>query len=202
MLVLTRRRQQGIRLGSDIRIVVLEISGDQVRLGIDAPRDQAILRDEVFARVAAANSAAAERLAPAEDPAGWLNFDHAKLGALRVRAQDVIHIDAMPGFPMLRRFVLIEHDRGEGIAWLASCEDANLAFPVVDLRSIRPDVCGDLSEAELARVGAEDPACVELLGIFSTREAKPRINLDAPVLIHRETRRAAQLIREHPLALG
>ena len=67
MLVLTRRPDQGIRVGSDVRVVVLGVSGDQVRIGIEAPRHRAILRDEVFARIAAENSEAASHARPAAE---------------------------------------------------------------------------------------------------------------------------------------
>ena len=206
MLVLTRRLDEGIRVGRDVRIVVLEISGDQVRLGIAAPRDQAILRDELFARAAEANSDAAVSLGAssqeAPSPGHWIQLEHTKLGALRFPARDVIEIEEIAGFSHARRFVLIAHDRGEGIGWLASCEDPALAFPIVDLRSIRADVCDDLSSEELSRVGADDASQVELLGILTTHDATPRPNLDAPLLIHGDTRRGTQLIRERPIALA
>jgi carbon storage regulator len=206
MLVLTRGRGQGIRVGREVRIVVLEVSGDQVRLGIEAPRDQAILRDELFARAAEANDEAARSFRSASpepaSPERWIHLEHAKLGALHFPARELIEIEEIAGFPSARRFVLIAHDRGEGIGWLASCEDPTLAFPIVDLRSIRPDVCGELSREELARVGAEDASQVELLGILSTHDATARPNLHAPLLIHCDTRRGTQLFRERPVALA
>ncbi len=59
MLVLTRRRGEGVTIGSDIRIVVLGIKGGQVRLGIEAPVAVEVHRDEVFARVQEENRSAA-----------------------------------------------------------------------------------------------------------------------------------------------
>ena len=47
MLVLTRRRGQSVMIGDDVRIVIVEISGDQVRLGIEAPRTVEVHRQEV-----------------------------------------------------------------------------------------------------------------------------------------------------------
>lgn len=49
MLVLSRKEAQRIRLGEDIVISVLKLGGDKVRLGIDAPRDMLVLRDELEA---------------------------------------------------------------------------------------------------------------------------------------------------------
>ncbi len=47
MLVLSRKETQRIRLGEDIVITVVRIGGDKVRLGIEAPRDMLVLRDEL-----------------------------------------------------------------------------------------------------------------------------------------------------------
>ena len=49
MLVLTRKSDEALRiLGGTIRIVVLEVQGDQVRLGIEAPKAIDILREEIY----------------------------------------------------------------------------------------------------------------------------------------------------------
>lgn len=48
MLVLTRKKAETIMVGDDIEISVLGISGDKVRIGIDAPRSVGIFRKEVY----------------------------------------------------------------------------------------------------------------------------------------------------------
>ena len=47
MLVLSRKTMQSVTIGSDIRITVIRLEGNQVRIGIEAPRDVRILRDEL-----------------------------------------------------------------------------------------------------------------------------------------------------------
>jgi carbon storage regulator len=59
MLILTRRFEEGIRIGDDIHVVVLGINGNQVRIGIQAPRELVVLRDEVYERQQAERAAAA-----------------------------------------------------------------------------------------------------------------------------------------------
>ena len=59
MLVLSRRANQSIMIGHDVVVTVLEVRGDVVRLGISAPRDVDVHRDEVWAELQAANRAAA-----------------------------------------------------------------------------------------------------------------------------------------------
>ena len=59
MLVLTRKSNQSIMIGHDIVVTVLEVRGDQVRLGIKAPRSIDVHREEIFIQLQQANRDAA-----------------------------------------------------------------------------------------------------------------------------------------------
>ncbi len=59
MLVLTRRIGESLVIGDDVVIRVLDVKGDVVRIGVDAPRHVQIHRQEVYEAVMAANQAAA-----------------------------------------------------------------------------------------------------------------------------------------------
>ena len=59
MLVLSRRPQQSFVIGHDIIVTVLEVNGDTVRVGIAAPRDVTIHREEVYRELQLANTTAA-----------------------------------------------------------------------------------------------------------------------------------------------
>ena len=59
MLILARKVGQKIVIDGDIEITVVEVRGDQVRLGITAPRSVAVLRKELLEQVAAENIEAA-----------------------------------------------------------------------------------------------------------------------------------------------
>jgi carbon storage regulator len=48
MLVLTRKTNQSIIIGDNVEITVLSVSGDKVRIGIEAPRDISVFRREVY----------------------------------------------------------------------------------------------------------------------------------------------------------
>ncbi|MFY9324330.1 MAG: carbon storage regulator CsrA [Syntrophomonadaceae bacterium] len=58
MLVLSRKKGQSIIIGDNIEITVVEIQGDTVRIGVNAPREVAIHRQEVFDQIAAENQQA------------------------------------------------------------------------------------------------------------------------------------------------
>lgn len=59
MLALTRKAGQSIIIGDQIEVVIVEVKGDQVRLGIKAPRDISIYRKEIYEEIQAENRAAA-----------------------------------------------------------------------------------------------------------------------------------------------
>ena len=59
MLVLSRKKNESIMIGDDIEIVVIEIKGDQIKLGVKAPRNVTVHRAEVYEEIRAENRKAA-----------------------------------------------------------------------------------------------------------------------------------------------
>lgn len=60
MLVLTRKKEQSVIINDNIEVTVLDIQGDQVRLGISAPRNISIHRKEVYLEIQEENRRAAQ----------------------------------------------------------------------------------------------------------------------------------------------
>jgi carbon storage regulator len=58
MLILSRRIGEIIRIGPDIVVTILGVKGSQIRIGIDAPKDVAVHREEIFERIKHERSAA------------------------------------------------------------------------------------------------------------------------------------------------
>jgi carbon storage regulator len=51
MLILTRRVGETLVIGDDVNVTVLGVRGNQVRLGVDAPKDVAVHREEIYQRI-------------------------------------------------------------------------------------------------------------------------------------------------------
>jgi carbon storage regulator len=60
MLILTRKIGESVAIGDKIKVYVIEIKGRQVRLGIEAPPDTMVHREEIYQRILAENRLAAE----------------------------------------------------------------------------------------------------------------------------------------------
>lgn len=59
MLALTRKNGESIVIGNDIEITILDVKGDQVKLGISAPKSVPVYRKEIYLQIQDANKEAA-----------------------------------------------------------------------------------------------------------------------------------------------
>ncbi|MEM1229702.1 MAG: carbon storage regulator CsrA [Pseudomonadota bacterium] len=63
MLILTRKLGETIAIGHDIKVTLLTINGNQARIGIEAPRDVPVHREEIYERISSEQSQSARRVA-------------------------------------------------------------------------------------------------------------------------------------------
>jgi carbon storage regulator len=79
MLILTRRVGETVMIGNDVTVTILGVKGNQVRVGVNAPRDVAVHREEIFERIkreeqdggGAATTASARPAAPRSNGNGY-----------------------------------------------------------------------------------------------------------------------------------
>ncbi len=78
MLVLSRKKDEKIVIGDDISIMVVEIRGDKVRLGIEAPREISVHRREVYEAIKRKESESVQ--SGADTPGNPESVDNAQVG--------------------------------------------------------------------------------------------------------------------------
>lgn len=56
MLVFNRRKNESIMIGDNVKITIVSVMGDKVKIGIEAPRDLSVHRDEIYAQIKGSKS--------------------------------------------------------------------------------------------------------------------------------------------------
>lgn len=87
MLVLTRKVGEGIAIGDDVKIVVMQIKGKQVRLGIKASASTAVHREEIYQKIHDENRAAASPRQESVNEAGDILGIPKTVGQVPLRRQ-------------------------------------------------------------------------------------------------------------------
>lgn len=134
-----------------------------------------------------------------------------QLGTVDYSEETIVEFaEGLPAFETQTRFVLVERTETAPILFLQSLDNAELCFLTVPVQAIQPDYeltspIEDLRDLGIdATTQNEDMLCLAILTARADRP--PTANLMAPVVIHRHTRRARQVIQtdsqysfEHPL---
>jgi carbon storage regulator len=81
MLILTRRINETLNIGDDVQVTVLGIKGNQVRIGINAPRDVPVHREEIYQRIKRAERMNAGEAEEGDTATDDFSSDHDHRGA-------------------------------------------------------------------------------------------------------------------------
>ena len=223
MLILTRKIGESILVGDNIRLVVLEIRGRQIRLGIEAPADIVVLREEIAQRLADENRRAASfnyaeaqqavnaltlevahhpALRPPRPEASTVTVESQALGQVTVSADQIIPFaSGLPGFPDERRFALINDHLEPPFYCLQSVDNPSLAFVVTDPTALVTDYRPKNGAATLQELRASRPEDLQTLVTLTIPPGRPReitANMMSPLLINPEERLGKQVVIEKP----
>lgn len=210
ILILTRKIGEGLRIGPSVRIVVLEVKGGSVRLGIEAPEGILIHRDEVLARIMEENRKATGisprrvdggGLRPAADGGGKMGtFETTRFGKIPVDDTRLIHFsDGLLGFPQTRRFLLLETMEETVFYWLQSLDDPALAFVVIDPVLLVPDYMSRIVLPEWDREffgtpGDEGLSAMAIVTFPKKGKDEATANLQGPLLVRETDRMGRQVV--------
>ncbi len=205
MLILTRRIGEKIAIGDDIFLKIIDIQGKQVKMGIDAPKECVIHREEIYERIKDENKGASfasrqkEKVAEASRMAS--RSETIEFQGQVVPPDAVITIqEGLIGFGKLKRFIIADlaGDPTGPFKWLQSLDDKEFAFLVTDPRFI---VTGKEYNIEVAKEDVEDiklqPGTEDdlpLVILNYDNEGALFANLRAPLLINSKEMLGKQLI--------
>lgn len=223
MLILTRKIGESIIVGDNIRVVVLEVRGRQIRLGIEAPPEIVVLREEIAQRLVNDNLLAASFnfqdaqlalnaftktgaggpvLPPARPQSPVITIDSKAFGPVTLTEGQIITFPSgLPGFPNFRRFALL-HDHSKSSLYCLQCVDnPSLAFLVTEPATVVPDYrpkngVNDLKELQAASL--DDLQILVTLTIHHGRPGEMTANLTSPLLVNLAQGLGKQVVVDKP----
>jgi flagellar assembly factor FliW len=223
VLILTRKIGESILVGDNIRLVVLEIRGKQIRLGIEAPPDIVVLREEIAQRLTHENLRAASfnyqeaqqavnalalevihrlTLQPTPPESPTVTIESHALGRVTVPANRIITFaSGLPGFPEARRYALINDHLQPPFYCLQSVDNPSLAFVVTNPTALVPDYRPKNGVSTMQELQATSPEDLQALVTLTIPPGRPRemtANLMSPLLINFQQGLGKQVVIEKP----
>jgi flagellar assembly factor FliW len=223
VLILTRKIGESIMVGDNIRLVVLDIRGRQIRLGIEAPANVVVLREEIAQRLTNENLRAASfnypevqealndvaleagrslGLRPPRPEAPAVTIESQALGRLTVSADRIITFEAgLPGFPEERRYALINDHLHSPFYCLQAVDNPALAFVVAEPTALVPEYRPKNGVSTLQDLKAGSVDDLQVLVTLTIPPGRPReitANLMSPLLINAAQGLGKQVVIDKP----
>ena len=123
-----------------------------------------------------------------------VTVEHRRIGAIDVDNARILQMDGLPGFPNARSFALVAGDGTSPFAWLASLDDLDLAFAVLEPSELLTNYAPRPNANDLRAVDATHPSEVAWLVLVNVQADDVYVNLAAPILVNEAKSRAAQIV--------
>ena len=123
-----------------------------------------------------------------------------RFGPIEISSEDLLEFsEGLLGFNDLEKFVLLDDPNDEIFAWLQSCDEPSIAFPVLEPELFEDNYKLELSKSDLQSLGASDESGLRSFCIITIPEDPARMtaNLKAPVVVNIEKRRARQCVLQN-----
>jgi flagellar assembly factor FliW len=118
-----------------------------------------------------------------------------RFGEIDVPEGDVIHLPSgLIGFPELKQYVLLDHDKDSPFKWFQSLEA--IAFVLIDPLLFNPDYVAEVTDAELTELDVltEDDLVISVIVTVPSNPQNMTANLKAPLIFNLKNRRGKQVI--------
>jgi flagellar assembly factor FliW len=120
-----------------------------------------------------------------------------RFGEIEVKEADLIELQAgLIGFPELKKYVILDHDKESPFKWLQSLDDGAIAFVLINPLLFKPDYTVEVTEAEVSdlHLKTEEDAIICVIITIPTNPQNMTANLKAPLVFNLATRRGKQLV--------
>jgi flagellar assembly factor FliW len=116
---------------------------------------------------------------------------------IEVKEEDVIELPSgLVGFPDLKRYVLLDHDKDSPFKWLQSLDDGAVAFVLINPLLFKADYTVEVSEAEVTELALdnEEDAIISVIITMPSNPQNMTANLKAPLIFNLKNRLGRQII--------
>ncbi|MFW7377886.1 MAG: flagellar assembly protein FliW [Oligoflexus sp.] len=120
-----------------------------------------------------------------------------RFNEIEVDGKDVIELPSgLIGFPELKKYVLLDHDKDSPFKWLQSLDDGAIAFVLINPLLFKPDYTVEVNEAEVSDLSleAEEDAVISVIITMPSDPQKMTANLKAPLVFNLKNRKGRQVI--------
>ncbi|MEZ4741298.1 MAG: flagellar assembly protein FliW [Bdellovibrionota bacterium] len=126
-----------------------------------------------------------------------LKVDTTRFGEIEVKDEEVIELpQGLIGFPELKKYILLDHDKDSPFKWFQSLDDGAIAFVLINPLLFKPDYEVEVTESEVAdlELTDEEDAVISVIITMPSNPQNMTANLKAPLVFSLKNRRGKQII--------
>ena len=126
-----------------------------------------------------------------------IKFTTTRFGEIELKAEETITLaKGLIGFPELKKFVLLDHDKDSPFKWLQSLDDGAIAFVLINPLLFKPDFTVEVTQPEVSdlELEKEEDAVISVIVTMPGKPENMTANLIAPLVFNISNRMGKQLI--------
>ena len=120
-----------------------------------------------------------------------------RFGEIEINESEIIELPhGLVGFPELKKFILLNHDKDSPFKWLQSIDDGSIAFVLINPLLFKPDYTVEVTENEVSDLdlNKEEDAVISVIITMPTNPQNMTANLKAPLVFNLKNRKGKQII--------